>query len=70
MAYGAVYKAQQKRIAALERDLEIARRPLGTLRDIASEKQRLRKSTVWAWREVEQLLMNAPVDVQATDNHS
>lgn len=69
MAYGAVYKAQQKRIERLEVELEIARRPLATLRDIASEKRKRRKSTVWAWREVEQLLMNSPVYVQATDNH-
>ena len=69
MAYGAVYKAQQKRIGRLEVELEIARRPLATLRDIASEKRKRRKSTVWAWREVEQLLMNSPVYVQATDNH-
>lgn len=61
MAYGAVTRNLAKRVAELEAELECARRPLKTLHDIASEKRTLRKSTVWAWREVEQLLQNAPV---------
>ena len=59
---GAVHKHLVKRVTELERDLEIARRPLATLREIAQEKRKRRKSTVWAWREVETLLANSPMD--------
>lgn len=58
----AVTRHLTARVTELEAELAAARRPLVTLRDIAAEKRRLRKSTVWAWREVEQLLANSPLD--------
>lgn len=62
MAYGAVTRHLTKRVSELEAELYVARRPLNTLHLIAQEKKRLRKSALWAWREVEDLLANSPID--------
>lgn len=59
VGYGAVYKAQQKRIEELEREIEVMKRLQSSLLDIAADKQRLRRSTVWAWNEVEAILANS-----------
>lgn len=56
MAYGAVYKAQQKRIEELESELAAMRSLQASLLEIAADKNRFRRSTVWAWREVEMIL--------------
>lgn len=49
-----------RRIAGLEAELEAVRRSVQSLRDIAKDKKRFRRGTVWAWREVEALLQNSP----------
>ena len=59
MAYGAVYKAQQKRIEDLTAEVAALRTLQSALLDIAEDKRKFRRSAVWAWNEIETILANS-----------
>lgn len=55
----AVTRHLTRRVAELERELEVTKRLQESLLDIASDKRKYRRSALWAWREVEVILANS-----------
>lgn len=67
MAYGAVYKAQQRRIEELEAELELARRPMRSLLEVYRERRsgQIKSHTQFAF-EVE-FILSPYLDLQKSD---